>query len=203
MQAPTLSCCKKSSKSEAISLEVVRGGSRWWRNLLERAIHGTYTRLNEPPRLVNIGTTGGHSSHSLSSLVVFHSYRWSLAPPGYYQPSSHYSLHWSRNTWLRQHMDQHWVLQDWMQRALYFQWFDLCCTSPWRSTGSPTSQNIWNYQRWQASCVSLSLLPIRSQITCTRDYKRVQTKMLFTGQMPIIACYMYLSLFSPVYCTRV
>ena len=109
MQAPTLSCCKKSSKSEVISLEVVRGGSRWWRNLLERAIHGTYTRLNEPPRLVNIGTTGGHSSHSLSSLVVFHSYRWSLAPPGYYQPSSHYSLHWSRNTWLRQHMDQHWA----------------------------------------------------------------------------------------------
>ena len=94
MQAPTLSCCKKSSKSEVISLEVVRGGSRWWRNLLERAIHGTYTRLNEPPRLVNIGTTGGHSSHSLSSLVVFHSYRWSLAPPGYYQLPSHYSLHW-------------------------------------------------------------------------------------------------------------
>ena len=193
MQAPTLSCCKKSSKSEVISLEVVRGGSRWWRNLLERAIHGTYTRLNEPPRLVNIGTTGGHSSHSLSSLVVFHSYRWSLAPPGYYQPSSHYSLHWSRNTWLRQHMDQHWVLQDWMQRAFYFQWFDLC-TSPWRSTGSPTSQNIWNYQRWQASCVSLSLLPIRSQITCTRDYKRVQTNILFIGPIPIIACYMYLSL---------
>ena len=193
MQAPTLSCCKKSSKSEVISLEVVRGGSRWWRNLPERAIHGTYTRLNEPPRLVNIGTTGGHSSHSLSSLVVFHSYRWSLAPPGYYQPSSHYSLHWSRNTWLRQHMDQHWVLQDWMQRAFYFQWFDLC-TSPWRSTGSPTSQNIWNYQRWQASCVSLSLLPIRSEITCTRDYKRVQTNILFIGPIPIIACYMYLSL---------
>ena len=132
-------------------------------------------------------------SPNSSSLVVFHSYRWSLAPPGYYQPSSHYSLHWSRNTWLRQHMDQHWVLQDWMQRAFYFQWFDLC-TSPWRSTGSPTSQNIWNYQRWQASCVSLSLLPIRSEITCTRDYKRVQTNILFIGPIPIIACYMYLSL---------
>ena len=193
MQASTLSCCKKSSKSEAISLEVVRGGSRWWRNLLERTIHGTYTRLNEPPRLVNIGTTGGHSSHSLSSLVVFHSYRWSLAPPGYYQLPSHYSLHWFQTPGPASIWISTGLLQDWMQCAFYFQWFDLC-TSPWRSTGSPTSQNIWNYQRWQASCVSLSLLPIRSQITCTRDYKRVQTNILFLGPIPIIACYMYLSL---------
>ena len=64
VQAPSLSCCKRSSKSEALSLEVVRGGSRWWRNLPGRAIHGTYTRLNEPPRLVNIATTGGHSSQT-------------------------------------------------------------------------------------------------------------------------------------------
>ena len=112
-----------------------------------------------------------------SSLVVFHWYRWSLAPPGYYQLPSHYSLHWfqtpgSTSIWISTGLLQHW-----MSRAFYFQWFDLC-TSPWRSTGSPTSQNIWNYQRWQASCVSLSLLPIRSEITCMRDYRRVPTKIL-------------------------
>ena len=113
-----------------------------------------------------------------SSLVVFHWYRWSRTPPGYYQLSSHYSLHWfqtpgSTSIWISTGL-----LQDWMQRAFYFQWFDLC-TSPWRSTDSPTSQNIGNYQRWQASCVSLSLLPIRSEITCMRDYRRVPTKVLF------------------------
>ena len=46
-----------------------------------------------------------------SSLVVFHSYRWSLAPPGYYQLTSHYSLHWfqtpgSTSIWIR---IQHWA----------------------------------------------------------------------------------------------
>ena len=121
-------------------------------------------------------------SPNSSSLVVFHSYRWSYPIPWLLSTPKPLFTSLISNTWPSQHMDQHWVLQDWMQRALYFQWFDLCCTSPWRSTGSPTSQNIWNYQRWQASCVSLSLLPIRSQITCTRDYKRVQTNILLLDQ---------------------